>query len=217
MIDDEFGIFWGWRVVVHTCVFLVPLLCLEKWGSLQLAKTTNTTAVSHEMLQETQRIKTITMHLHFCNAKTQSTRHHHHQETLNEESTLEKGSQWCLSLFLLGLLLHWKAHQNKRSTRIPYQVHLGLLLEPAGGQFEKKRPRPGAQKLRLGQVPSFVGLFQLQLIIPSNALSKAILTRSDQIFAHSQKKYSRLDALLDVGLIWHGNALKATSGKDTHT
>ena len=64
---------WIWDILgltrSVTCVFLVPLLCLEKWGSLQLAKTTNTTTVSHEMLQETQRIKTITMHLHFWNAR----------------------------------------------------------------------------------------------------------------------------------------------------
>ena len=80
------------------------------------------------------------------------------------------------------------------------------LRVDAGGK--KTAAKAGPTKLYLGQLPSFVqGLFQLQLIVIAfNALSKAILTRSLLIPKES---------LLDAAVIWHGNAWKATSGKDT--
>lgn len=182
MIDDEFGISRGWRTVLLLC-FLFPF-STKRWD-MRLLTTCQDYGYHRKQPWKFAR-NTANQHHHnglnFYNDRTQLRRH---QETLNEESTLEK-IQTVLYLSSFWNCCCTETH-TRTNARIPHQVHLGHLLEPAGGCRRKKNSsQGGAHKI----IPWSTAQFcpgPVPAPTHRHHLQRAFEGYPDQIFAHSKR------------------------------
>lgn len=136
-------------------------------------------------------------------------KHHHNALEFLQWQTWEgiQTPNGALSFFFWGLLLHWKAHQNKRSDSPPSASWSSWTC---GWMQEEKNSSQGrAHKNSLVNCPV------LSRACSSSKSSSSPSTRFRRLSWPDLCSFQKL--LLDAALIWHGNAWKAASGKGTHT